>query len=162
MDCLGLAGEKPMIPAPPKVWPEVVGLDELVPEVVLLVLPLDDDVVLPVLPLVVLVPPVELVSPGEDAEVELSVVVDVLLPLLVRLRKLVVELLVLEVDPPLGPMPAMVVPASGWPKKPIAVGVLFWPYRTGFQSSLPVTGSMYFLRRKRISLVFTSASALGG
>ena len=153
MDCLGLAGEKPMIPAPPKVWPEVVGLDELVPEVVLLVLPLDDDVVLPVLsldddgvlpvlPLVVLVPPVELVSPGEDAEVELSVVVDVLLPLLVRLRKLVVELLVLEVDPPLGPMPAMVVPASGWPKKPIAVGALFWPYRTGFQSSLPVMGSM--------------------
>jgi hypothetical protein len=29
--------------------------------------------------------------------------------------------------PPLGPMPAMVVapPLSGWPKKPIAVGVLF-------------------------------------
>ena len=34
--------------------------------------------------------------------------------------------------------------------------------RIGFQSSLPVMGSMYFLRRKRISLVLTSASALGG
>ena len=33
----------------------------------------------------------------------------------------------LERLPPLGPVPAMVVapPANGWPKKPIAVGVLF-------------------------------------
>ena len=65
--------------------------------------------------------------------------------------------------PPLGPVPAMVEaePARGWPKKPMAVGVLFWPKRMGFQSSLPVMGSMYFLRRKRISLVLTRASDVG-
>ncbi|MGD1064394.1 MAG: hypothetical protein ABR860_14130 [Terracidiphilus sp.] len=66
--------------------------------------------------------------------------------------------------PPLGPIPAIDVapPASGWPKKPMATGVLFWPKRTGFQSALLVMGSTYFLRRKRISLVLTRASALGG
>jgi hypothetical protein len=31
--------------------------------------------------------------------------------------------------PPLGPIPAIDVapPASGWPKKPMAMGTLFWP-----------------------------------
>src|SRR5208337_3878449 len=37
----------------------------------------------------------------------------------------------------------------GCPKKPMTVGALFWPKKTGFQSSLPVVGSAYFLRRKR-------------
>ena len=46
--------------------------------------------------------------------------------------------------PPLGPMPARVeaLPARGWPKKPMAVGVLLWPNRMGFQSSWPVMGSL--------------------
>jgi hypothetical protein len=44
--------------------------------------------------------------------------------------------------PPLGPVPAIVEPASGTPKKPMAVGALFWPNLIGFQSSLPVVGSM--------------------
>ena len=44
----------------------------------------------------------------------------------------------------------------------MASGVLFWPNMMGFQSSLPVMGSMYFLRRKRMLLVLTSASTLGG
>lgn len=82
----------------------------------------------------------------------------------------VVDVVVVEEEgvsplpPPLGPVPAMVEaePARGWPKKPIAVGALFCPKRMGFQSSLPVMGSMYFLRRKRISVVLTSASRLGG
>ena len=49
--------------------------------------------------------------------------------------------------PPLGPVPASVDPARGCPKKPIAVGVLFCPKAMAFHSSLPVVGSMYFLRR---------------
>src|SRR5579863_7146582 len=69
--------------------------------------------------------------------------------------------------PPCGPVPAsgeppMPTPPSGWPKKPMARGALFCPNMTGFQSSLPVMGSMYFLRRKRMLLVLTNASTLGG
>jgi len=69
--------------------------------------------------------------------------------------------------PPLGPTPAITeppaepAPAKGWPKNP-SVCVFAWPNMIGFQSCLPVVGSMYFLRRKRTSFVFTSASALGG
>jgi len=198
MDCLGLAGEKPIIPAPPKVCPvkpEPVLPDELVPEL--------DVPVPPVLPLV---PPLSLVDPllPDELVPELDVPVPPVLPLvpplslvdpvpLPEVPLVDVEPLPLfcedevevppegEVDPPevvvpvnplfpprplppLGPTPAIVValPESGWPKNPIAVGVLFWPYRTGFQSALPVMGSMYLLRRKRMLLVFTRASALGG
>src|ERR1035438_8121975 len=62
-----------------------------------------------------------------------------------------------------GPMPVIDVPPRGCPKKPMDIGALFWPNRTGFQSSLPVVGSAYFLRRKRILLVgLTRASTLVG
>ena len=165
-----------MMPAPPKVcpvWPEPVPEpllpDELVPELTV-----------PVPPVLPLAPPLSPVEPEPLPEVP----VEGVKPLPVSDEEKIEVPPKGEVEPegpeppkvevpagpliaplpPLGPTPAMVeaLPESGWPKKPIAVGVLFWPYRTGFQSSLPVMGSMYFLRRKRISLVFTSASALGG
>jgi len=158
--------ELPLVPPLSPVEPEPVLPDERVPEVVL-----------PVLSVFPLIPPLSLVDPVPLPEVPL---VDVEpLPLFCdeemevppegEVEPPVVEvpvdpLFTLRPLPPLGPTPAIVVafPESGCPKKPIAVGVLFWPYRTGFQSSLPVMGSMYFLRRKRISLVFTRVSALGG
>lgn len=70
-------------------------------------------------------------------------------------------------DEPLGPTPAIGVapppaPVSGWPKNPIAMGALFWPNAIGFQSSLPVMGSVYFFLRNRMLFVFTSALMLGG
>ena len=49
---------------------------------------------------------------------------------------------------PMPPPPNVL--AMGLPKKPKAVGCLFWPMWMGFHSSFPVEGSMYFLRRKRI------------
>ena len=52
--------------------------------------------------------------------------------------------------PQFAPMPPIMELAIGFPKKPKAVGCLFWPMWRGFHSSLPVDGSMYFLRRKRI------------
>src|SRR6185437_814529 len=68
--------------------------------------------------------------------------------------------------PPPGPVPSIgphpLVGPRGSPKNPMAMGALFWQYRIGFQSSLPVVGSMYLLRRNRMSLVFTSASMFGG
>ena len=52
--------------------------------------------------------------------------------------------------PQFAPMPPISELAMGLPKKPKAVGCLFWPMWMGFHSSFPVEGSMYFLRRKRI------------
>jgi hypothetical protein len=60
-------------------------------------------------------------------------------------------------------IPPIREPAIAFPKNPMAVGALFWPSIIGFQSSLPVNGSTYFLRRKRMPLVgLTRASRLGG
>jgi hypothetical protein len=53
------------------------------------------------------------------------------------------------------PVPPMVM--SGCPKKPRG-RTCAWPKRMGFQSALPVSGSVYFLRRKRSWLVSTSWS----
>ena len=168
---MGLAGEKPMIPAPPKVCPvrpEPVLPDELVPELDVPVVVAPAVVpVLPVLPVVPLVPPLSLdpapLPDVPDVDVEplpLSDEEKIEAPPKGELEPVEFEPPNVEVPadplfplrplPPLGPTPAIVVawPESGWPKKPIAVGVLFWPNRTGFQSSLPVMGSMYFLRRK--------------
>src|SRR5581483_5447386 len=146
-----------MMPAPPKVCPNEVPL-VLLPDVVLLPLP----------------PPLveEVDELSEDPVDEVGVVDGELgndgfivgfgdpkgedVPPLSPLAPL-------SPLPPLGPMPASALPvARGCPKNPMAIGTLFCPKRTGFQSSLPVIGSIYRLRRKRISLVFTSASALGG
>jgi hypothetical protein len=156
---LELIGEKPIMPAPPKVWPPgelLVELEdepelpkalEFAPLVPLIPDPLMPDPLLPD-PLPVddeSVAPVELVALDPNNE-ELPEVVD---------------------PPPLGPVPAITElpaepdPASGSPKKP-SVCVLACPNRIGFHSALPVVGSTYFLRRKRISWVFTSASRLGG
>lgn len=78
-----------------------------------------------------------------------------------NMELLPVEVGQLRPKPP--PMPPMVEPMIGCPKNPIAVGALFWPRWMGFQSSLPVIGSVYLLRRKRILLVgLISASMLGG
>ena len=54
--------------------------------------------------------------------------------------------------PPAGFTPARPGPArpSGFPKKPRASGALFCPNRMGFQSSLPVIGSVYRLRKNLI------------
>lgn len=170
---MGLAGEKPIIPAPPKVWPlrpvpVLLVLEELL---LVSVLPVAPDVALVPLGLVVLVlgvlvllePRMELPL-GEEPKLldeEPKPLPDEVPKLLDDEPKPLPE----EPPtpfPPLGPVPASVEPAIGCPKKPIAVGVLFCPKRTGFQSSLPVVGSIYRLRRKRISLVFTSASMFGG
>src|ERR1035438_3515180 len=65
---------------------------------------------------------------------------------------------------PAGVAPARPGPArpSGCPKKPMAIGALFCPNRMGFQSSLPVIGSVYRLRKNLIRLVLTRASTLVG
>src|ERR1035438_7582529 len=163
MDCLGLLGETPIMGPPPKVCPVNPVLDPA-PELPLaaagsvLAVPPEGP---PGLTLKVLVPawgafgsagaPEELggeplaVEPGTGPlpDGELNMPRDGLGP----------------VEP--GPVPANAGPPMGWPKKPID-WVLFWPMRMIFHSSLPVVGSMYFLRRKRISLVMTSASMLGG
>src|SRR5271157_889904 len=121
MDFLGLLGEKPIMPAPPKVGPLAVPMVE--PGVGGL-----------------------LVSGGGALESGGGCSCVKPVP-----------------GAPGGPTPAIVERPSGCPKKPMAVGALFWPYRTGFQSSLPVVGSLYFLRRKRMLLVgLTRASTLGG
>lgn len=172
-----------MIPAPPKVWPlpklelplellpelelpaDVVPPEELAePELsVPLALPLllesvpDDDCPLPVSD----EPKVELLELNELLPNEL--LPDELLPNELLPNELPLEV-VLAADPPDGPIPASVdaLPDSGWPKNPIAVGVLFCPNITGFQSSWPVSGSLYFLRRNLMLLVSTSACTLGG
>src|SRR5208337_348193 len=119
MDFLGLLGEKPIMPIPPKVGPLAVPVVE----------PGDGGL---------------LVSVGGALGSAGGVVVR-------------------PVPGAPGPTPAIVERPIGCPKKPMAVGALFWPYRTGFQSSLPVVGSAYFLRRKRMLLVgLTRASTLGG
>ncbi len=64
--------------------------------------------------------------------------------------------------PQLVPMPPIIELVRGFPKNPYTVGNLFWPMRMGLHSFLPVVGSMYFLRRKRILLVLTSASTFIG
>src|ERR1035437_1518487 len=156
MDSREMAGEKPMMPAPPKVCPlRPVSVPEL---------PVEPVVALPLVPappeVPVGLPAVGAGEPGLAGE------------LVEPMREL---LPMDEPDPepplipfpPLGPIPAITeppaepAPAIGWPKKP-SVWVLAWPKRMGFQSSLPVMGSGYFLRRKRISLVLTNASMLGG
>jgi len=155
---LGLFGENPMIPAPPKLFPV-----SPVPEVAEVVVPeieLLPDPVLPVVPL----------AEAVLAAAELSLVplaepvaeVESLLEEPELMNELPSEEAPVMVFPPLDPIPARVDPAIGCPKKPITVGALFWPNWIAFHSSLPVVGSTYFLRRKRILLVFTSASTLGG
>src|SRR5579863_4104926 len=167
MDCLGLCGENPMMPPPPKVWPLPVGLAEE-PNAE----PLDVPEPAPVpagpvpatgLPLASVPPPVGL--PVEAADPEPAVPLELPkrpVPALELWLPLLPVPELMPVFPPAGPMPAPLATASGWPKKPMAWGVLFWPKRTGFHSALPVVGSIYFLRRKRMSLVLTSASILGG
>ena len=176
MDCLGLPGEKPIMPAPPKVCPV---RPVLLPELPLVALVLAAEVLL--LPLLALLSELPLALPPVESAVlpvaaagefvlapKLLLAPDALaLPLAPKLLDPKNELLPADEAPatpfpPLGPMPATVEPVSGCPKKPIAVGALFWPNRTGFQSSTPVIGSVYLLRRKRMLLVFTSASTLGG
>src|SRR4051812_48244398 len=162
MDCLGLAGSKPTIPAPPKacppiglappIWPPVApnpgfwppapafrpkpALGSLgFPPALALFGSLG-------LPLGSEPPP-----PGLNAPDAMGVLMGML--------------------PPPGPAPAITAPLnpaapSGCPKNPIASGVFCCPNMMGFQSSLPVMGSTYFLRRKRMLLVLTSASILGG
>jgi hypothetical protein len=123
MDCLGLLGENPIMPPPPKVFP---------------VRPVVDSVLLELLVVLLLVVLESVVDVDEK-----------------RLLEVLLEVLLPEVD--------VDEPASGCPKNPMAVGHLFWPNRIGFQSSLPVVGSTYFLRKKRILLVgLTSASMLDG
>ena len=126
MDSFVPVGEKPMMPAPPKVWP-VRPVVVVVPEFPLAPVPLapargelpdppdgsvglegvgaDGDEPIPEL----LEPKGELV-PKEDPDPP------------------IVELPVIPL-PPVGPVPAIVEaePARGWPKNPMAVGVLFWP-----------------------------------
>src|SRR5580698_2305348 len=167
MDCFELAGSKPMTPAPPKVWPVWPVAPVPLPVAPGGVLPLESE------PLVG-VPPVELLL-----VLELSVGPEgVAVVLLFELDESKEEPLPTPGEPnpptpapfipgtplpPLGPMPPIELPvASGCPKNPMAMGTLFWPNMIGFQSSLPVIGSIYFLRRKRMSLVLTSASAEGG
>src|SRR5271166_6577195 len=156
MDCLGLLGEKPIIPPPPKVCP-------LSPVPV----PVPDPAPAPAIPavdpavdaspVVLPLPPLALFAPCACAALGSGVATCWLkLPPPVRL------LPPGSPFPPLGPMPATVAPPSGIPKKPMAVGALFSPNLIGFQSSLPVVRSVYFLRRKRMLFVFTSASTLGG
>src|SRR5579872_2129093 len=142
-----------MMPAPPKVWP-----DRPEPEPEPLVPPEPKAPVAPVEPAL----PELSVDPGVPAE---------LVPLIPVSDDPKLELPPGELEPkgefekppaveapaiplpPEGPTPARVaaLPARGWPKNPITVGVLFWPNMTGFQSSLPVIGSVYFLRRKWMS-----------
>src|SRR5208337_44742 len=159
MDFLGLAGEKPMMPPPPKVcplWSEPV--EEPVPP--LEVVPDEGLEVEPGVELGLPLPP--------PPELSVGLLVDPALGVLPKIEPMpfgkTVPPLPPRPLPPLGPIPAMDVapPASGWPKKPKATGALFWPKRTGFQSTLLVMGSTYLLRRKRTSLVWTSASVLGG
>src|ERR1035437_1940787 len=167
MDCLGLLGEKPIIPPPPKVWPFKPVVDPGGPVVELEVVfvlaafgsvggvpPVVDEVSLlvfrPVGPQFVLLLVVELDVP--------PMVEGLVVPPMPPLHKVPCE-----VFPPKGLAGQPPVPPIGCPKKPMTVGALFWPYRTGFQSSLPVVGSVYFLRRKRMLLVgLIRASTLGG
>lgn len=136
IDCRELLGETPMTPNPPKVWLVVEllknPLEELAEELVDVVLVAAVPVAL--VPLDVSVELDELDEPKSDDEDE----------------ELAAE-----------PASDEEAPASGWPKKP-SVCVLFWPRWISFQSSLPVIGSRYLLRRKRMSLVLTSASSVGG
>src|SRR5437868_8244339 len=55
-------------------------------------------------------------------------------------------------DPASAPSPVVASPVSGCPKKPFTV-VLFLPTAISRQSVVPVSGSTYFLRRKRMLLV---------
>jgi len=155
IDVLVLAGENPIMPTPPNVWldePKADVLFELlepealaVPEAPLV----PATVEVPELPGVLPDPKIEL-PPKADPPVEDEPNEEPPMPLV-----------------PLGPVPAITAPpaepapAIGWPKKPVDC-VLASPKRIGFQSSLLVVGSMYFLRRKWMSLVLTSAFALGG
>ena len=56
-------------------------------------------------------------------------------------------------NPPVPPPPGS--PASGWPKKPFTV-VFASPTWISRQSGLPVIGSSYFLRRKRVLFDFSN------
>src|SRR5579875_3399922 len=66
-----------------------------------------------------------------------------------------------DAEPRPPPAPVVFSPPSGWPKKPFTV-VLFSPTWMMRQSSLPVSGSTYRLRKKRILFVPSSASMEGG
>src|SRR5271157_361522 len=163
MDCLGLPGETPMMPPPPKVCPvgpvpdpveelPLGAFESVLPVAPVLPDPLEESVELPVAPEASVGQPAApvgapVVEP-DDPENELP-------PLDEPAPLPAVEGLLSPVPMHPGMFPI------GWPKKP-SVGVLFWPKRMIFHSSLPVVGSIYFLRRKRIWLVLTSASMLGG
>src|SRR5580704_10173560 len=122
MDGLGLAGENPTMPAPPKVGPAT----GLAPAIWLPPVPALGSVGLadvPAFPAFAALGSVGLAlgsaapMPGLKAPDPIGV------------------------PTPPGPTPArgppMPRPPSGWPKKPIARGALFWPIMMGFQSSLP-------------------------
>ena len=123
MDCLALVGEKPIIPAPPKVCPvrpvpEVVEVVdpkiELLLEAALVALPLADPVLAEAeLSLELLAAPVaEVESLAEEPEF---------------MNELPMAEAPAMVFPPLDPIPASVDPTIGCPKNPITVGTLFWP-----------------------------------
>ena len=64
---------------------------------------------------------------------------------------------------PPGPMPPSVAPASGWPKKPIAVGALFWPIVDRLPLVLPGGGIYVFFAQEADSIGgLVNASTLGG
>ena len=165
MDLLGLPGEKPMMPPPPKVCPVTPVLD---PKAELPLAPLASGGH-PDPPIGVLEPKLEPEEPKlEPEEPKLELEEPKLEP---EEPNMELELspeepgpdVLSPLMPQFCPIPPIVEPANGCPKNPIAVGALFWPNRMGLHSSFPVVGSMYFLRRKRILLVgLISASGLGG
>lgn len=161
---MGLLGEKPMMGPPPKVGPLKPVVEPVVEFVVVLAVAALGSVggvplglvevsllvFRPVGPQFVLLLVEELDVPPMVEELDV--------PPMLLLDKLPCDVVVpngLAGQPP--------TPPIACPKKPMTVGALFWPNRTGFQSSLPVVGSAYFLRIKRILLVgLTRASTLVG
>ena len=106
-----LAGEKPIMPAPPNVWLEESKAEELLLEVLVPLVP--DVPVVVVVPVVVEPPgPVELPEPKREVPPKLDP------PILEPIDDPPSPL------PPLGPTPASTeppaepAPAIGWPKKP--------------------------------------------
>src|ERR1035441_4640400 len=180
MDCLGLPGETPIRGPPPKVSPvrPVPDPEEELPlgafgSVLpgageepplgafgsVLPDPLEGLVELLVVPEVPLgLPAVPVVSVGQSYPPVGAPVVEPGDPedeLLLLGELAVVE----ELLSPFPMHPGM--PPIGTPKKP-SVGVLFWPKRMIFHSSLPVVGSMYFLRSKGVWLVLDQKSGVEG
>ncbi len=113
MDCLGLLGEKPMMPAPPKVWPL---RPAVMPAAVLALAALGS---------VGVVPPVEFGMPllaVSPVAAQFEVLLDEVLSVAPKDE---VDEKVVEALPPNGFGAQPPVPPSGCPKKPITVGALF-------------------------------------